>query len=258
MKLYKKAMILHFKSMLEYKASFIIAFISQIFIFFSYYFVILALFNKFDNIKGFSLYEVLLCFSIIQFGYTVCECFARGIDQFDDLIIQGDFDRLLLRPKNIILQILCSQIEFIKMSRLFQSIIIFVIAIINLNINWNIFKLITLLLMILSSITIFLSIFLLSASYCFITVQGLEFRNLLADGGKHLAQYPIGVFKKGFVYFFTFIIPYGLVNYYPLLYFIGKSDNVIYMLCPILVIVYLLITIKIFKFGIKKYSSVGS
>ena len=161
MKLYKKAMILHFKSMLEYKASFIIAFISQIFIFFSYYFVILALFNKFDNIKGFSLYEVLLCFSIIQFGYTVCECFARGIDQFDDLIIQGDFDRLLLRPKNIILQILCSQIEFIKMSRLFQSIIIFVIAIINLNINWNIFKLITLLLMILSSITIFLSIFLL-------------------------------------------------------------------------------------------------
>lgn len=258
MKLYKKAMILHFKSMLEYKASFIIAFISQIFIFFSYYFVILALFNKFDNIKGFSLYEVLLCFSIIQFGYTVCECFARGIDQFDDLIIQGDFDRLLLRPKNIILQILCSQIEFIKMSRLLQSIIIFVIAIVNLNINWNIFKLITLILMILSSITIFLSIFLLSASYCFITVQGLEFRNLLADGGKHLAQYPIGVFKKGFVYFFTFIIPYGLVNYYPLLYFIGKSDNILYMLCPVLVIIYLIITIKIFKFGIKKYSSVGS
>jgi ABC-2 type transport system permease protein len=258
MKLYKKAMILHFKSMLEYKASFIIAFISQIFIFFSYYFVILALFNKFDNIKGFSLYEVLLCFSIIQFGYTVCECFARGIDQFDDLIIQGDFDRLLLRPKNIILQILCSQIEFIKMSRLLQSIIIFVIAIVSLNINWNIFKLITLILMILSSITIFLSIFLLSASYCFITVQGLEFRNLLADGGKHLAQYPIGVFKKGFVYFFTFIIPYGLVNYYPLLYFIGKSDNILYMLCPVLVIIYLIITIKIFKFGIKKYSSVGS
>ena len=70
MKLYFKAFKLHFKSMLEYRASFIISFLSQIIVFFSYYFIILSLFDKFDNIKGFTLYEVLLCFSIIQFGYV--------------------------------------------------------------------------------------------------------------------------------------------------------------------------------------------
>ena len=70
MRLYLKSLSMHLKSTLEYKAAFIISFISQIFIFFSYYFIILALFTKFDNIKGFTLYEVLLCFSVIQFGFA--------------------------------------------------------------------------------------------------------------------------------------------------------------------------------------------
>ena len=73
--------------------------------------------------------------------------------------------------------------------------------------------------MIISSILIFLSIFILAAAYCFITVKGLEVRNVFTDGGKHMAQYPIGIFRKGFIFFFTYIIPFGFVNYYPLLYF---------------------------------------
>ena len=65
MKLYLKALKLHFKTMLEYRSSLIFSFISQIAVFFSFYFVILSLFDKFNNIKGFTLYEVLLCFSVI-------------------------------------------------------------------------------------------------------------------------------------------------------------------------------------------------
>ena len=258
MKLYWNSLKLHLKSTLEYKASFIISFLSQIIIFFSFYFFILSLFSKFDNIKGFTLYEVLLCFSVIHIGYACCETFARGIDRFDRLIINGDFDRILLRPKNIILQVLCSDMDFIKISRIIQALIVLVIALVNLNIEWNIFKVICLLLMIISAATIFFGIFLLAASYCFITVQGLEVRNVFTDGGKHMAQYPIGVFKKGFVWFFTFIIPYAFVNYYPLLYFVGKEDNLLYAFSPIVVFIYLIPCFIVFKKGIKRYASVGS
>ena len=258
MKIYFKSLKLHLKSMLEYKASFIATFLSQIIVFFSYYFVILALFTKFDNIKGFTMYEVLLCFSIIQFGYAFCETFARGIDQFDRLIIQGDFDRVLLRPKNIIIQVLCFDADYTKLSRVFQAIIVFIVAIINLNIKWSILKVITLILMVLSAILIFFGIFILAAAYCFITVQSLEVRNVFTDGGKHMAQYPIGVFKKGFVFFFTFIIPYAFVNYYPLLYVLGKTNNYLYSITPLLVLIYLIPCFLIFYKGAKKYTSVGS
>ena len=188
MKIYFESLAMHLKSELEYRVNFILSFLSQILVFFTYYFIILALFSKFDHIKGFTLYEVLLCFSIIQFGFAFNEVFARGIDKFDELIIRGDFDRLLLRPKNIILQVLCSDSDFVKVSRLIQSILVLIVAIFHLNISWSLLKIFTLLLMLLSSCVIFFGIFLMAASYCFFTVQGLEVRNVFTDGGKHMAQ----------------------------------------------------------------------
>lgn len=257
MKLYLKALKLHLMSELEYKASFIASFISQIFVFFSYYFVILALFSKFDNIKGFSMYEVLLCFSIIQFGFAFNEVFARGVDLFDRLIVSGKFDLLLLRPKNIILQVLLNDADFIKVSRLIQALIVMAIALFNLHIEITPIKILTLVLMILSAIVIFFGVLILAASYCFITIQGLEVRNVITNGGKNMAQYPIGIFNKGFLFIFTFIIPYAFVNYYPLLYFLGKSNNILYAFSPLLVFIYLIPCILAFNLGVKKYSSIG-
>ena len=258
MKIYFKSLGMHLKSELEYRVSFILSFLSQILVFFTYYFVILALFTKFDHIKGFTMYEVLLCFSVIQFGYSFNEVFARGLDKFDQLIIKGEFDRLLVRPQNIIIQVLCSNSDFVKLSRLIQAIIVMIIALLHLHIEWSIMKVVTLLLMMISACVIFFGIFLVSASYCFYTVQGLEVRNVFTDGGKHMAQYPIGVFSKGFVLFFTFIIPYAFVNYYPLLYFLGKSNNIWYAFSPIIVILYLIPCVIIFYLGLKRYASVGS
>lgn len=258
MKIYFNSLKLHLKSELEYKWSFLMSFFSQIFIFMGYYFTIIALFARFKNLQGYSVYEVLLTFSIINFGYSFCETFARGIDQFDQLIINGEFDRLLLRPQNILLQVFASEMQYSKLSRLLQSTIIMIIAIVKLRIEWSILKVITLVLMLLSSIIIFVSIFLIAASYCFITTQGLEVRNVITDGGKNAAQYPISIYNKPFQFIFTFIFPYALINYYPLLYLLGKSNNIIYIFLPLIVIFYLIPCILLFNKGSKKYLSTGS
>ena len=258
MKLYFEYFMVNLKSELQYKTSFIMSFISQFFVFFGYYFTIICLFDKFSNIKGFTMYEVLLTFSIIQFGFSFCESFFRGLDEFDNLIINGTFDKLLIRPRNIMLQIFGEQISFIKMSRLLQSIIILIISIAKIDVIWNISKVITLIFMLISSIVIFLGIFILSASYCFLTIKGLEVRNVFTAGGKHMAQYPIGIFKKGFIWFFTFIIPYGFINYYPLLYILDRKSNNLLMFSPLITIIYLIPCIIVFYKGIKKYKSAGS
>lgn len=258
MNIYFKAMKLHLKSLLEYRLSFILGMISQIFTFLGYYFIILALFAKFGNVKGFTLYEILLTFSIIQFGFSINEVFARGIDQFDDLIIEGNFDRILLRPKSIIIQVLTTKIDWIKISKTIQALIIMLIALINLKIDLTFTKILTLLMMLISSVIIFFGIFLLMAAYCFYTIKGLEVRNIFTDGGKNIAQYPIGIFKKGFAFIFTFIIPYACVNYYPLLYFLGKNNSKLYMFSPLLVIIYLIFPFIMFKKVLKKYASTGS
>ena len=150
------------------------------------------------------------------------------------------------------------EISLTKLSRFLQSIIILIIAISNIDVNWNLYKIITLIFMLLSSILIFLGLFILAAAYCFVTIKGLEVRNVFTDGGKHMAQYPIGIFRKGIVVIFTFIIPYGFVNYYPLLYILGKKSSNLYVISPLITIIYLIPCIIIFYKGVKKYSGVGS
>lgn len=255
--IYLKYLKLHIKTDLQYKKSLILNLISNAFVFFTYYFTILALFNKFNYLKGYTLYEVLLTFSIIQIGFSFNEVFFRGLDRFDDLIITGDFDKMLTKPLPIITQILCYKVELVKVSKLLQGIIILVISLMKVDITWNIMKVLVLIFMIVSAALIFFGIFLLAAAYCFYTVQGLEVRNLFTDGGKHMAQYPIGIFKKGFMFIFTFIIPYGIVNYYPLLYFVDKSDNILLGLSPLLIVLFLIPCFLIFKKGMKRYTSCG-
>ena len=133
-----------------------------------------------------------------------------------------------------------------------------VIAILNIEVNWNGYRIMTLIFMLFSAIIIFLAILIASASYCFLTIKGLEVRNVLTDGCKDMAQYPIGIFKKGFINFFTFIVPMGLVNYYPFLFLLGKSNNKLLCFCPLLTILYLIPAIWLFYRGLKRYSSIGS
>ena len=258
MRLYLKYMSMHFKSETQYKISFILSFISQFFVFFSYYFTVLCLFDKFDNIRGFTLYHVMFTFSIIQFGHAFCDTFFRGIDQFDNLIVAGEFDRILLRPRNILLQVCGYEINFIKSARLLQAIILLIISIIKINVIWDIYKIIALVLMLIGSVLIFLGIIILAAAYCFVTLKGLEVRNVFTDGTKHMAQYPISIFNKGFRLFFIFVIPIGFINYYPLMYLLDRMNNRLLIITPLITLIYIIPCILIFYRGVKKYASTGS
>ena len=258
MGLYLKYFKVHVKSEMQYKLSFIMSFISNIIFLFGYYFTIICLFDKFSNIRGFTKYEVLFTFGIVHFGFSFCEVFFRGIDQFDDFIIDGNFDKLLIRPCNVLLQVACNEVCLFKLARLIQTVVILVVAIFKMDVVWDIEKMITVLFMLLSSIIVFLSVFILAASYCFFTTKGLEVRNAFLYGGREMAQYPIGIFKRGFIIFFTSVIPLGFVNYYPLLFILGKATNKLFMISPIITIIYLFISIFAFYKGMKRYKSIGS
>lgn len=258
MNLYKKYLSLHLKSELEYKSSFILSFVTQSFILFCGYFVVLNLFNKFGNLQGFSVYEIMIVYSIIQFGFSINKVFNRGFDNFDKLIVSGDLDRLLTRPRNLFLQIFGWDIEYARLARVLESIIVLFIGVFKVDIIWDFSKIVTLILMIMTSPLVFFSIFLVGAAFCFITIQGLEFKNVFTEGGREIAQYPISIYSEPFKIIFTIVIPFAFVNYYPLLYLLGIKTNIIYMLSPLLVVLYIIPSVLIFKYALKKYSSSGS
>jgi ABC-2 type transport system permease protein len=260
MKLYFRYLSILFRSQMEYRTSFILLSIGQFFVPFLVFISIFLFFQRFESLAGWSLYEVALCYSVIHIAFSLSECFARGFDAFSSLIINGDFDRILVRPRTTVLQVLGSKFEFTRVGRLAQSIIVLVFSLTNLQIEWTIYKVITLILMIISAVFIFAGIYMLGAAMCFWTVEGLEVINIFTDGGREMAQYPLSIYKDWIRKFFTYVIPFGTVNYLPLMFILGKTqgNSTIYMLTPLFGLLFIIPCILVWNFGVTHYKSTGS
>jgi ABC-2 type transport system permease protein len=260
MGIYFKYLWIHFKSQMEYRTSFWLLSMGQFFIPFTVFAGLYFLFEQFGQIKGWQFFEVALCFGIIHMAFALSECFARGFDAFSSLVRNGEFDRLLVRPRTTFIQVLGSKFEFTRFGRLLQSAVVLVWALNNLNIEWSVVKAVTLLLMMVSGIFIFTGIYILAATLCFWTIEGLEVVNIFTDGGREMAQYPLNIYQKWVTRFFTFIIPFGTVNYLPLFYILGKNsgNEIYYMLIPVAGSLFILPCLLVWQFGVKHYRSTGS
>ncbi|MFJ5716706.1 ABC transporter permease [Neobacillus sp. NPDC093127] len=260
MSLYFKYLLIHFKSQMQYRTSFWLLSIGQFFIPFSIFAGLYFLFERFGQIKGWQFFEVALCFAIIHMSFSLSECFARGFDMFSGLVVKGEFDRLLVRPRSTFVQVLGSKFEFTRVGRLLQSLLVLVWALSNLPIEWSAIKAITLMLMIVSGVFIFTGIYMLAAAMCFWTVQGLEVASIFTDGGREMAQYPLNIYQKWVARFFTYVIPFGTVNYLPLQSILGKADGheLIHMLTPVLGSLFILPCFLVWQFGVRHYRSTGS
>jgi len=248
------------KSFLQYRVSLLLTATGQFFVSFFAFIGIYLLFERFDSIAGWSFAEVALCFGVVHTAFAITECYARGFDMFQGFIRTGSFDRIMLRPRSTVLQVLGSNFEITRLGRLVQSFIVLGIAISLLGISWSIVSVLTLIFMVLSGVTIFTGIFILGATICFFTIEGLEVVNIFTDGGRELASFPLTIYPRWIIRIFTFIIPFGAFNYLPLQYLTGRAGGfeILYMLSPLLGMLFLVPCLFAWRFGVRRYLSTGS
>lgn len=258
MKLYLKYFSIHLKSAVQYKTSFLLTTIGQFLVSFNVFLGVYFMFERFNKVEGFTYSEVLLCFSIVLIEFSLAECFARGFDTFSSTISNGEFDRIMVRPRNEIFQVLGSKIEFTRIGRMLQAIIMFVYGISKSDVTWSMDKVLTVLLMIIGGTVVFTGIFVIYAAFCFFTIEGLEFMNIFTDGAREYGKFPISTYGKRVLQICTFMIPFALVQYYPLLYLLDKSHDTGYILLPLLACFFIIPCYLFWKFGIRHYKSTGS
>ncbi|HWR18381.1 MAG TPA: ABC-2 family transporter protein [Clostridia bacterium] len=258
MKLYITYLSLHLKSQMQYKTSFFLTVLGQFLVSFSTFLGMYFMFERFHFVEGFTFSEVLLCFAAVLMAFSLAECFARGFDTFSRMIGNGEFDRILVRPRNEVFQVLASRLELSRMGRLIQAVGVLLYAIPASGVNWSPDKVLTLVFMIVCGSLVFSGLFVIYAALCFFTTEGLEFMNILTDGGREFGAYPFSVYGKGVLKFLTFVVPLALFQYYPFLYLVGQTDNVLYMFLPLVSLMFLLPCYALWRIGLKFYKSTGS
>ncbi|HEX2686585.1 MAG TPA: ABC-2 family transporter protein, partial [Kofleriaceae bacterium] len=137
-RLYLHYAVVSLKSQLAYRASVVMATIGAFLITASEFIAVWALFDRFGQIRGWTLPEIALFYGLISIIWAVCDSFARGFDTFGTMLKEGGFDRLLLRPRSTVLQLMGQELTVRRVGRLLQGAIVLGYAAGAGSIDWTV------------------------------------------------------------------------------------------------------------------------
>lgn len=246
------------RSEMQYRTSFFLVMTGRFLLAFNGILGVYFMFSRFGQVKGYTFGEVLLCYSIIQMDFALAECIGSGFATFDGIVRQGEFDRILLRPHSVILQLLGSRFRIDRIGLILQAVLLFLYSMVVSPVCWTPGKVMTLCSMLFGGTLLFISLFLLEAALCFFLLDGLEAINILTYGAKEHGKYPVDIYGRRMLKVCTYIIPYALMQYYPLQYLLGRTECWYYGLYPFGVVYFLLLCYVIWRLGTRHYQSAGS
>ncbi|MCY6491778.1 MULTISPECIES: ABC transporter permease [Leptolyngbya] len=263
LQLYLRYISVSFQAQMQYKVSFLLQLIGQFGGTAIEFFAIWTLFNRFNQLGTWTLAEVALFYGTVNTAFACADAIARGFDLFGKLIRDGGFDRLLLRPRSTVLQLLGTEFTLKRMGRLLQGLAVLGWSLSTLQIPLSLSTVWLLFTAWLGSIALFVGIVIVQATLTFWTIESLEIMNILTYGGVETAQYPFSIYRKWFQRFFTFLIPLACVSYFPLLAVLNKAAefSVPLWVCyvsPIAGFIFLGVSLKLWRIGERYYCSTGS
>lgn len=246
------------KSQMQYKASFLLTAVGQFVTAFTSFFGIAFLFGRISGVDDFTYGQVLLCFSVIMMSFAIGEMVGGGLAVFPGMLREGSMDRILVRPRSVILQVIMPNMDLSRLGLLVQAAIVLGIAVPVSGVAWTWQKVLVFALMVLCGSVMFFCLFLLVASIAFFTLQSLEFLDIFTYGMRDFGKYPFSVYGDTVLRFLTFVIPLALVQYYPLLYLLDRGEGIWYMVSPLLSLLFAVPSWLLYKTGLKNYKSAGS
>src|SRR6266581_1776123 len=218
------------KVRLAYKADFFIAFFSSMAATVLGFGFVLVLFSKIPQLQGWSFYEILFlyAFSLVPLGFF--NVVSWNLYEFGDIyIIQGRFDRILLRPVDTLFQVLFEKFRIESLQEVVTGLLV-----------------------------IYVSVFLIltAVSFWFEDRVGIvpPVFNMLTFG-----RYPLTIYNVFIQFMLSWIIPFGFASFYPTTHFLRRQSFATYFyLVPVVAAVFSALAVLVWNKGVENYSSTGS
>lgn len=222
-----------------------------------------VLFTRFRMLGSWNMTETLLLFSLASMAFGLAETFGRGFDKFPPYVSTGDFDRMLLRPRSTVLQVLGTRFELNKLGRVLQGGLLGAYCLQALGATITPAKAWLLAGAVIGGTFVYAGVFVIFAALSFWTVQSVELAYVLTNCTLDMFQYPIEIYTAWLRRFFTFVVPLAAITYYPLIAVLDKADATglpawFHWASPALGPLFFLATLGFWRIGVRHYHSTGS
>lgn len=263
-KLYKRFIIVYLKNQMEYRFTFFADMFMQVFTFIIVYLNIWILLNKFHTLQGWTYYEIMLLYNMNFFSYGLSGLFIwTPMRQLEGMVKQGTFDSILIRPINPFLYLLARQFNHVFLGNIILSIAVFYVCFSSLVIHWTITKAVWFAVVLTGAFLIQSAIMILGGCVSFWIVKSTSLIDISIYSFRMFANYPIKIYKNWIQVILTFIIPYAFTSFYPVQYFLNKSEGALFhpvfqYATPVIGVALFTFSYFVWNLGINRYQSVGS
>lgn len=184
---------------------------------------ILLMFSHIDALGGYTLPEIALLYGSAGTAFGLADLLMGSMDRLGRRVRDGTLDTLLVRPVPVLAQVAADRFALRRLGRVSQGALVFGYALVTLDIEWTVPKVLMVPLMVLSGAAIFAAVFVAGAAFQFVAQDASQVQNSFTYGGATLLQYPPTVFATDLVRGVTFVVPLAFVNWLPALYVLGRD-----------------------------------
>ncbi len=247
------------KMRMEYRGDFIVStatsFAATIFALF----FVVVLFRKIPSLAGWTFPEEIFLYGFSLLPYGIFNIISLNLYDFgNNYIIEGKFDRVMLRPISTLFQVLFEQFRLESIQEIATGLFCMGWASSRLHVHWTAGKFSLLVFWGACAGIIYVSVFLLLTTISFWFEDRIGVHppvwNVIAFG-----RYPLSIYSGVVQFFLCWIIPFGLASFYPSVRLLGHTVTPEYLpFVPVVALAFLVFAIFMWNFGTRHYSSTGS
>lgn len=209
------------KAVMLYRWSFLINCISQALDYGISFLLMWIMISAFNSMNGWNSYEVMMLYSTSLFSYGIAGTFFFTIFlNLPNMIHTGNFDDVLVKPIRVLPYLISSNYMCNYIAHIVLSTIVMIICAgrLDYSINWLLVAIV-----IISGSFIYAGLFLIVSASAFWAIK-IDALFEIMYFFREVSYYPISVFPHIIQVIVTVIIPYGMMNYYPLKLMFNKQD----------------------------------
>ena len=247
------------KARLEYRADFFSAVLASFLGTAASFGFLLIVFSRGVSVRGWKFEEMVFLygFSLIPFG--IFNVFSWNLWQFADrYLIEGRFDRVLLRPVSSIFQVLFESFRLESIESIVTGIVAVLWASRRLGLSLTFGNAFLFTFWAISGGVIYVAIFLALTATSFwiedrIGISPPVF-NLMQFG-----RYPLTIYDAWVRLALSFVIPFAFASFYPTARFLRRPEFLPeFWAVPFVAVISMSIALALWKSGVARYHSTGS
>ncbi len=256
--LYYWFLIQRFKILMEYRVNFIIGASSTIILQIAGLLTIWVVMSQVPSLNGWNLNEVLLIYGLLTLSKSITHMFADNLWTIGwNYVRSGDFDRFLVRPVDPLFHLLADRFCHDGIGNFLVGAALVGISTRALGIPWTLLNFAYLVVAVLSGGGIFIALNLITATSAFWLVESIPVTQIIFNTHE-FAKYPLTIYHQFIGILLTWLIPYGFASFYPASYLLGRDVGVLAWMGPVVAMVLLFVSYRVWLFGLGHYSSTGS